>query len=179
MVGASPPTRCVGESVVSSPVAPPRSRAPGTVDVVFRRPDLGASPIEEERPDLLTRITDAASGGEASDQFAIGPPPLHRWLALQNAFDESETALLTARCGGRGDKIKYCAELKIDGPPISLTYSEGSSGGGNAATGRWRGRHRHVRTIRSVPAEHHASRGLARRLRSGGRGLLPMPHLKS
>ncbi len=82
--------------------------------------------IEEERPDLLT--TDSPTqrvGGEASDQFA---KVRHRspMLSLQNAFDEAEIRAFDKRVRGAvGDDVEYCAELKIDGLAISLTYAKG------------------------------------------------------
>src|SRR5207253_1759836 len=82
--------------------------------------------IEEERPDLLT--TDSPTqrvGGEASDQFA---KVRHRspMLSLQNAFDEAEIRAFDKRVRAAvGDKVVYCAELKIDGLAMSLTYAKG------------------------------------------------------
>src|SRR5947207_7043408 len=82
--------------------------------------------IEDERPDLLT--TDSPTqrvSGEASDQFA---KVRHRspMLSLQNAFDETEIRGFDKRVHAAvGDKVVYCAELKIDGLAISLTYAKG------------------------------------------------------
>ena len=81
--------------------------------------------IEDERPDLL--IVDSPTqrvGGEASDQFA---KVRHRspMLSLQNAFDEDEIRAFDKRVRGIvGDKVTYCAELKIDGLAISITYAK-------------------------------------------------------
>jgi len=47
-------------------------------------------------------------------------------LSLQNAFDEDEIRAFDKRVRGVvGDKVTYCAELKIDGLAISLTYEKG------------------------------------------------------
>jgi DNA ligase (NAD+) len=81
--------------------------------------------IEEERPDLVTADSPTQRvGGEASDQFA---KVRHRspMLSLQNAFDEAEIRGFDRRVRAAiGDRVTYCAELKIDGLAISLTYSK-------------------------------------------------------
>jgi DNA ligase (NAD+) len=110
--------------------------------------------IEEERPDLLTADSPTQRvGGEASDQFA---KVRHRspMLSLQNAFDETEIRAFDKRVRAAvGDKIKYCAELKIDGLAISLTYSKGrlqrAATRGDGTVGE--DVTANVRTIRSVP----------------------------
>ena len=110
--------------------------------------------IEEERPDLLTADSPTQRvGGEASDQFA---KVRHRspMLSLQNAFDENEIRAFDKRARAAvGDKIKYCAELKIDGLAISLTYSKGrlqrAATRGDGTVGE--DVTANVRTIRSVP----------------------------
>jgi DNA ligase (NAD+) len=110
--------------------------------------------IEGERPDLL--IIDSPTqrvGGEASDQFA---KVRHRspMLSLQNAFDEAEIRAFDKRVRAAvGDKVKYCAELKIDGLAISLTYAKGrlrrAATRGDGTVGE--DVTANVRTIRSVP----------------------------
>src|SRR5258706_6935975 len=110
--------------------------------------------IEEERPDLLT--TDSPTqrvGGEASDQFA---KVRHRspMLSLQNAFDEAEIRAFDKRVRGAvGDDVEYCAELKIDGLAISLTYAKGrlqrAATRGDGTVGE--DVTANLRTIRSVP----------------------------
>jgi DNA ligase (NAD+) len=110
--------------------------------------------IEEERPDLLTADSPTQRvGGEASDQFA---KVRHRspMLSLQNAFDETEIRAFDKRVRAAvGEKIKYCAELKIDGLAISLTYSKGrlqrAATRGDGTVGE--DVTANVRTIRSVP----------------------------
>lgn len=119
-------------------------------DVLF----LELRRIEEERPDLLTADSPTQRvGGEASDQFA---KVRHRspMLSLQNAFDETEIRAFDKRVRAAvGDKIKYCAELKIDGLAISLTYSKGrlqrAATRGDGTVGE--DVTANVRTIRSVP----------------------------
>src|ERR1700694_702093 len=110
--------------------------------------------IEEERPDLLTADSPTQRvGGEASDQFA---KVRHRspMLSLQNAFDEAEIRAFDKRVRAAiGDKFRYCAELKIDGLAISLTYAKGrlqrAATRGDGTVGE--DVTANVRTIRSVP----------------------------
>ena len=119
--------------------------------------------IEEERPDLLT--TDSPTqrvGGEASDQFA---KVRHRspMLSLQNAFDEAEIRAFDKRVRAAvGDKVVYCAELKIDGLAMSLTYAKGrlqrAATRGDGTVGE--DVTANVRTIRSVPLSVAPAKGL-------------------
>jgi DNA ligase (NAD+) len=110
--------------------------------------------IEEERPDLLTADSPTQRvGGEASDQFA---KVRHRspMLSLQNAFDEAEIRAFDKRVRAAiGDKVRYCAELKIDGLAINLMYSKGrlqrAATRGDGTVGE--DVTANVRTIRSVP----------------------------
>src|SRR5438046_10491760 len=94
----------------------------GEYDALF----LELRRIEDERPDLLTPDSPTQRvSGEASDQFA---KVRHRspMLSLQNAFDEAEIRGFDKRVRAAvGDKIVYCAELKIDGLAISLSYAKG------------------------------------------------------
>jgi DNA ligase (NAD+) len=110
--------------------------------------------IEEGRPDLLTADSPTQRvGGEASDQFA---KVRHRspMLSLQNAFDENEIRAFDKRVRAAiGDKVRYCAELKIDGLAISLTYEKGrlqrAATRGDGTVGE--DVTANLRTIRSVP----------------------------
>src|SRR5215469_2087042 len=110
--------------------------------------------LEDERPDLLTPDSPTQRvGGEASDQFA---KVRHRspMLSLQNAFDEAEIRAFDKRVRAAvGEKVVYCAELKIDGLAMSLTYSKGrlqrAATRGDGTTGE--DVTANVRTIRSVP----------------------------
>jgi DNA ligase (NAD+) len=110
--------------------------------------------IEDERPDLLTPDSPTQRvGGEASDQFA---KVRHRspMLSLQNAFDEAEIRAFDKRVRAAvGDKVVYCAELKIDGLAMSLTYAKGrlqrAATRGDGSVGE--DVTANVRTIRSVP----------------------------
>jgi len=119
--------------------------------------------IEEERPDLLTPDSPTQRvGGEASDQFA---KVRHRspMLSLQNAFDESEIRAFDKRVRAAiGDKVRYCAELKIDGLAISLTYAKGrlqrAATRGDGTVGE--DVTANVRTIRSVPLSITPAPGL-------------------
>ena len=110
--------------------------------------------IEDERPDLLTPDSPTQRvSGEASDQFA---KVRHRspMLSLQNAFDEAEIRAFDKRARAAvGDNLVYCAELKIDGLAMSLTYSKGrlqrAATRGDGSVGE--DVTANVRTIRSVP----------------------------
>ena len=119
--------------------------------------------IEDERPDLLTADSPTQRvSGEASDQFA---KVRHRspMLSLQNAFDEAEIRAFDRRVRAAvGDRVVYCAELKIDGLAISLTYAKGrlqrAATRGDGTTGE--DVTANVRTIRSVPLSVTPARGL-------------------
>ncbi|GAC1473530.1 MAG: NAD-dependent DNA ligase LigA [Candidatus Dormibacteraceae bacterium] len=110
--------------------------------------------IEDERPDLVTVDSPTQRvGGEASEQFA---KVRHRspMLSLQNAFDETEIRAFDKRVRAAiGDKVVYCAELKIDGLAISLTYNKGrlerAATRGDGTVGE--DVTANIRTIRSVP----------------------------
>jgi len=119
--------------------------------------------IEEERPDLLAPDSPTQRvGGEASDQFAKvrhGSP----MLSLQNAFDEAEIRSFDKRVRAAvGDSVVYCAELKIDGLAISLTYAKGrlrrAATRGDGTVGE--DVTANVRTIRSVPLAVTPAKGL-------------------
>jgi DNA ligase (NAD+) len=110
--------------------------------------------IEEERPELVTADSPTQRvGGEASEQFA---KVRHRspMLSLQNAFDEAEIRGFDRRVRGAiGNDVPYCAELKIDGLAMSLTYRRGrlerAATRGDGTVGE--DVTANVRTIRSVP----------------------------
>jgi len=119
--------------------------------------------IEDERPDLVSADSPTQRvSGEASDQFA---KVRHRsaMLSLQNAFDEAEIRAFDKRVRAAvGDKVVYCAELKIDGLAISLTYSKGrlrrAATRGDGTVGE--DVTANVRTIRSVPLAVTPAKGL-------------------
>ena len=119
--------------------------------------------IEDERPDLVSADSPTQRvSGEASDQFA---KVRHRsaMLSLQNAFDEAEIRSFDKRVRvAVGDKVVYCAELKIDGLAISLTYSKGrlrrAATRGDGTVGE--DVTANVRTIRSVPLAVTPAKGL-------------------
>src|SRR5215472_11900016 len=119
--------------------------------------------LEDDRPDLVSADSPTQRvGGEASDQFA---KVRHRspMLSLQNAFDESEIRAFDKRVRAAvGEKIVYCAELKIDGLAMSLTYSKGrlqrAATRGDGTTGE--DVTANVRTIRSVPLTVTPAKGL-------------------
>jgi len=119
--------------------------------------------IEEARPDLITADSPTQRvSGEASEQFAKAR---HRspMLSLQNAFDESEIRAFDKRVRAAvGDKVTYCAELKIDGLAISLTYAKGrlqrAATRGDGTVGE--DVTANVRTIRSVPLTITPAAGL-------------------
>src|SRR5438128_8631912 len=119
--------------------------------------------IYHRRPDLLTPAPPTQRiGGEATGQFA---KVRHRspMLTLQNAFDEAEIRAFDRRVRAAvGDKVVYCAELKIDGLAISLTYAKGrlqrAATRGDGTTGE--DVTANVRTIRSVPLAVTPAKGL-------------------
>jgi DNA ligase (NAD+) len=110
--------------------------------------------IEEERPDLVTADSPTQRVGvEVSEQFA---KVRHRsaMLSLQNAFDENEIRAFDKRVRAAvGEDVTYCAELKIDGLAISITYTRGrltrAATRGTGVVGE--DVTANVRTIRSVP----------------------------
>jgi DNA ligase (NAD+) len=122
----------------------------GEFDALF----LELRRIEEEKPDLVTADSPTQRvGGEASEQFA---KVRHRspMLSLQNAFDEEEIRAFDRRVRGAvGNDVVYCAELKIDGLAMSLTYHRGrlerAATRGDGTVGE--DVTANVRTIRSVP----------------------------
>ncbi len=119
--------------------------------------------IEDEHPELVTADSPTQRvGGEASEQFA---KVRHRspMLSLQNAFDEDEIRAFDKRARAAvGDDVKYCAELKIDGLAISLTYAKGrlkrAATRGDGTVGE--DVTANIRTIRSVPLTITAVAGL-------------------
>jgi DNA ligase (NAD+) len=119
--------------------------------------------IEETRPDLVTADSPTQRvSGEASDQFAKAR---HRspMLSLQNAFDEAEIRAFDKRVRAAvGDKVTYCAELKIDGLAISVTYAKGhlqrAATRGDGTVGE--DVTANIRTIRSVPLTIEPPAGL-------------------
>ena len=119
--------------------------------------------IEEDRPALVTPDSPTQRvGGEASEQFA---KVRHRspMLSLQNAFDEGEIRAFDKRVRAAiADQVTYCAELKIDGLAISLTYERGrlqrAATRGDGTVGE--DVTANIRTIRSVPLTITPLKGL-------------------
>src|SRR5690349_22681359 len=119
--------------------------------------------LEDQNPDLITADSPTQRvGGEASEQFA---KVRHRspMLSLQNAFDETEIRAFDKRVRAAvGDQVVYCAELKIDGLAISLTYAKGrlqrAATRGDGTVGE--DVTANVRTIRSVPLAVTPAQGL-------------------
>jgi len=119
--------------------------------------------LEDENPDLVTADSPTQRvGGEASEQFA---KVRHRspMLSLQNAFDEAEIRAFDKRVRAAvGDDVVYCAELKIDGLAISLTYTKGrltrAATRGDGSVGE--DVTANIKTIRSVPLTVKPSAGL-------------------
>src|SRR5256712_13618105 len=134
--------------------------------------------IGDEPPALLTADSPTQRvSGEASDQFA---KVRHRspMLSLQNAFDEAEIRGFDKRVRAAiGDKVVYCAELKIDGLAISLTYAKGrlrrAATRGDGTIGE--DVTAHVRTIRSVPLAVPSAKGLPDLFEVRGEGYFPTP----
>jgi DNA ligase (NAD+) len=119
--------------------------------------------IEEAQPALVTADSPTQRvSGEASEQFA---KVRHRspMLSLQNAFDESEIRGFDKRVRAAvGDEVTYCAELKIDGLAISITYTKGrltrAATRGDGTTGE--DVTANIRTIRSIPLAIQVPKGL-------------------
>jgi DNA ligase (NAD+) len=119
--------------------------------------------LEDENPKLVTADSPTQRvGGEASEQFA---KVRHRspMLSLQNAFDEVEIRAFDRRVRGAiGSDVHYCAELKIDGLAISLTYEHGrlvrAATRGDGTVGE--DVTANLRTIRSVPLSIEPVAGL-------------------
>jgi DNA ligase (NAD+) len=137
--------------------------APAISDAEYDALFLELRRIEDQRPDLLRADSPTQRvSGEASDQFA---KVRHRspMLSLQNAFDENEIRAFDKRVRAAvGDKVVYCAELKIDGLAMSLTYAKGrlqrAATRGDGTTGE--DVTANVRTIRSVPLAVSPAKGL-------------------
>jgi len=137
--------------------------APEVSDAEYDALFLELRRVEDERPDLLTSDSPTQRvGGEATGQFA---KVRHRspMLSLQNAFDEAEIRAFDKRVRAAvGDKVAYCAELKIDGLAISLTYAKGrlqrAATRGDGTTGE--DVTANLRTIRSVPLQVTPAKGL-------------------
>ena len=127
---------------------------PQVSDAEFDALVLELRRIEDEHPELVTPDSPTQRvGGEASEQFA---KVRHRspMLSLQNAFDEAEIRAFDRRArDGVGADVKYCAELKIDGLAISLTYDKGrlkrAATRGDGTVGE--DVTANIRTIKSVP----------------------------
>src|SRR5437868_11329018 len=137
--------------------------APEVSDAEYDALFLELRRIEEERPDLVSSDSPTQRvSGEVSDQFA---KVRHRspMLSLQNAFDELEIRAFDKRVRAAvGEKVVYCAELKIDGLAISLTYAKGrlqrAATRGDGTVGE--DVTANVRTIRSVPLAVSPAKGL-------------------
>ena len=127
---------------------------PEISDAEFDALFLDLRRLEEEHPQLVTADSPTQRvGGEASEQFA---KVRHRspMLSLQNAFDEDEIRAFDRRVRAAiGSDVHYCAELKIDGLAISLTYEHGrlvrAATRGDGTVGE--DVTANLRTIRSVP----------------------------
>jgi DNA ligase (NAD+) len=127
---------------------------PEISDAEFDALFLDLRRLEEEHPQLVTADSPTQRvGGEVSEQFA---KVRHRspMLSLQNAFDEDEIRAFDRRVRGAiGSDVHYCAELKIDGLAISLTYEHGrlvrAATRGDGTVGE--DVTANLRTIRSVP----------------------------
>src|SRR5205814_8169103 len=132
-------------------------------------------------PDLLPPYSPTQRvGGEASAQFA---KVRHRspMLSLQNAFDEAEIRAFDKRVRAAvGEKVVYCAELKIDGLAISLTYAKGrlrrAATRGDGTVGE--DVTANVRTIRSVPLSVTPAKGLPDLFEVRGEVYLPIDGLE-
>jgi DNA ligase (NAD+) len=117
--------------------------------------------LEAQHPQLVTPDSPTQRvGGEVAGGFA---PVRHRvpMLSLDNAFSEADIEAFDRRVRtrlGRPDaQIDYCAEPKLDGLAVSLTYRDGKLA---LAATRGDGTEgeditANIRTIRSVPLALH------------------------
>ena len=136
---------------------------PEISDAEFDALFLDLRRLEEEHPDLVAADSPTQRvGGDPSEQFA---KVLHRspMLSLQNAFDEGEIRAFDKRVRAAiGDEVTYCAELKIDGLAINLTYEKGrlqrAATRGDGTVGE--DVTANIRTIRSVPLTITPLKGL-------------------
>lgn len=130
---------------------------PSVPDAEYDRLMLELRALEAQHPELISADSPTQRvGGQPASGFA---PVQHQvpMLSLDNAFSEQDIRdfdrRVRTRLGREQDTILYCAEPKLDGLAISLTYRQGrlarAATRGDGATGE--DVTANVRTIRTVP----------------------------
>jgi len=131
--------------------------SPSVPDAEYDRLMRELSALEARHPELISPDSPTQRvGGQVAAGFA---PVRHRvpMLSLDNAFSEADIEAFDRRIRarlGRGDAaLDYCAEPKLDGLAVSLTYRDGrlalAATRGDGITGE--DVTANVRTIRAVP----------------------------
>jgi DNA ligase (NAD+) len=132
---------------------------PSVTDAQYDRLMLELRRLEAEHPNLLTvdsptqRVSGQAAAGFAEVRHRV---PM---LSLDNAFSEEDILAfdrrVRERLGRKDDQMEYCAEPKLDGLAVSLTYR-----GGKLVVGATRGDGStgeeitaNLRTMRAVPLQ--------------------------
>jgi DNA ligase (NAD+) len=130
---------------------------PAVTDAEYDRLMLELRALEEAHPE---RITPDSPTQRVSGQVAAGFEEVRHgapMLSLDNAFSDADIEAfdkrVRTRLGGDTGPLDYCAEPKLDGLAVSLTYRRGAlalaATRGDGATGE--DITANVRTIRSVP----------------------------
>jgi DNA ligase (NAD+) len=129
---------------------------PSVSDANYDRLMLELRKLEAQHPELITpesptqRVSGQVAAGFAEVQHRV---PM---LSLDNAFSDEDIVAFDRRIRdrlGRDDDIEYCAEPKLDGLAVSLTYRNGllavAATRGDGSTGE--DISANIRTLRSVP----------------------------
>jgi len=136
---------------------------PSVPDAEYDRLMLELRALETQHPELISADspTQRVSGQPAAGFAAVR----HRipMLSLDNAFSEEDIRdfdrRVRTRLGREQDTIVYCAEPKLDGLAVSLTYRHGTlalaATRGDGTTGE--DVTANARTIRAVPLRLHGS----------------------
>jgi DNA ligase (NAD+) len=134
---------------------------PAVPDAEYDRLMLELRALETEHPQLITRDspTQRVSGAVAAGFGAV----THRvpMLSLDNAFEEQDILDFDRRVRERLQRadspIEYCAEPKLDGLAVSLTYTDGelqvAATRGDGSSGE--DITANMRTLRAVPLRLH------------------------
>jgi DNA ligase (NAD+) len=135
---------------------------PSVSDAEYDRLMLELRELETSHPELLTpdsptqRVSGKAAAGFAEVTHRV---PM---LSLDNAFSEDDILAfdrrVRERLGREDTQIEYCAEPKLDGLAVSLTYRDGklmvAATRGDGATGE--DITANIRTMRAVPLQLRA-----------------------
>jgi DNA ligase (NAD+) len=130
---------------------------PSVTDAQYDRLMLELRALEAQHPQLLTadsptqRVSGKAAAGFAEVRHRVA------MLSLDNAFEDDDIIAfdrrVRERLGREDEEIEYCAEPKLDGLAVSLTYRDGrllvGATRGDGATGE--DISANLRTMRAVP----------------------------